>query len=204
MNKFVVIIFIFIVALSFSSLSQATLITNLTQVEIDSGDYSNAEDHLTDGLLGVNYINYKGYDWAWVSSMNLELSGANILYAPEIQKNWQFADNALLTILRNELTSADFTDNNGDLIQALSFFNSDNTLLDSTSVRDFTAGFVSSEWTVPGSTLMWDLFSQQDTFYVREAPTSGANPTPIPEPLTILLLASSFILLHTRLRNKSA
>lgn len=204
MNKFVVNIFIFLVVLSFSSLSQATLITNLTQVEIDSGDYSNAVDHLTDDLLGVNYINYKGYDWAWVSSMNLELSGANTLYAPEIQKDWQFADNSLLNILRSELTLADFTDNNGALIQSLPFFNSDNTLLDSTSARDFNAGFVSSEWTVPGASIMWDLFSQQDTFYVREAPTAGTNPIPIPEPLSILMFASAFILLHAKLRNKSA
>ncbi|KGJ94299.1 hypothetical protein [Colwellia psychrerythraea] len=199
MNKFVVYIVIFIVALSFSSLSQATLITNLTQVEIDSADYSNAEDHLTDDLLGVNYINYKGYDWAWVSPVNLETSGGNTLYAPELQKNWLFADNALLNILKNELTLADFTNDSGDIIHSVEFFNSNYEHVD---VADFNSDFVNSEWTVEGS-FMSGLFGGQETFYVREAPTAGISPTPIPEPLTILIFASAFILLHTKLRKKS-
>ncbi|MFQ3265640.1 MAG: hypothetical protein ACI9U5_001517, partial [Colwellia sp.] len=53
MNKSVVNLLIILVALFFSSVAQATLITNLTQAELDSGDYSNAEDQLTNNLLGV-------------------------------------------------------------------------------------------------------------------------------------------------------
>lgn len=198
MNKFVVNIFIFIVVLSFSSLSQATLITNLTTAELESADYSNAEDQLTSDLLGVNYITYKGYDWAWVSPVNLESSGGNKLYAPELQENWLFADDALINILKTELTLADFTDADDNIIQAVEFFNSNYVHVDT---DDFNSDFVNSEWTVEGS-FMSGLFGGQETFYVRDL---SATPTkPIPEPLTILLLASAFILLHTKLRKKSA
>ncbi len=198
MNKFVVNIFIFIVALSFSSLSQATLITNLTTAELDSADYSNAEDHLTSDLLGVNYITYKGYDWAWVSPVNLESTGGNKLYTPELQKNWLFADDALINILKTELTLADFTDVDGNIIQAVEFFNSNYVHVDT---ADFNSDFVNSEWTVEGS-FMSGLFGGQETFYVRDL--SATPPKPIPEPFTILLFASAFILLHTKLRKKSA
>lgn len=194
MNKFVVNIFIFIVALSFSSLSQAILITNLTTEELDSADYSNAEDQLTSDLLGVNYITYKGYDWAWVSPVNLESSGGNKLYAPELQENWLFADDALINILKTELTLADFTDTNGNIIQSVEFFNS---TYDHVDIADFNSDFVNSEWTIDGS-FMSGLFGGQETFYVRDL--SATPPKPIPEPLTILVFATAFILLQTKLR----
>jgi len=200
MNKFVVNIFIFIVVLSFSSLSQATLITNLTTAELESADYSNAEDQLTSDLLGVNYITYKGFDWAWVSPVNLESSGGNKLYAPELQENWLFADDALINILKTELTLADFTDADDNIIQAVEFFNSNYVHVDT---ADFNSDFVNSEWTVEGS-FMSGLFGGQETFYVREALTAGTNPTPIPEPLSLFMFASAFILLHAKLRKKSA
>ena len=56
----------------FSAVSQATLITNLTQAELAAKDYVNAEDQLTADLQGINYITYQGYDWAWVSPVNIE------------------------------------------------------------------------------------------------------------------------------------
>lgn len=202
MNKFAVSVLMFFICLSFSPFSQATLITNLTQVELDSGDYSDAEDHLTSDLLGVNYINYKGYDWAWVSSMNIEFSVGNTLYAPEVQKEWQFADNTLLNILKNELTLSHFTDDDGALIQSLEFFNSNETLLASSSLNDFNNDFVSSEWTIPGSSLIWQVLKPQDTFYVREALSPVGNPTPIPEPLSIIIFATALLALQIKLKKK--
>jgi len=201
MNKFVVNTLILLVLSIFSSISQATLLTNLTQAELDSKDYSNAEDQLTSNLEGANYVSYKGYDWAWVSSLNLESSVGNILYAPEVQENWQFADAGLLTILK-ELTIVNFTDDNGNLIQAMEYFNSDHTQLESTSEHDFSVGFVSSEWTVPG-TFFWDIYSQQETFYVRESSVAPTPVKPIPEPLSILIFATALFILQTNLRKKS-
>ena len=81
-----------------------------------------------------------------VSSKNLEFSRGNTLYAPTVQKNWQFANDELLSLLTSkELTLIDFTDDNGELILSLQFFNSDNTLLESSSEGDLVNGFVASE-----------------------------------------------------------
>ncbi|KGJ92359.1 hypothetical protein [Colwellia psychrerythraea] len=200
MNKFVVNGLLFFVFFVFSSISQATLITNLTQAELDSGDFSNAEDHLVGGLLDINYINYKGYDWAWVSPVNIESFGGNTLYNPDLQKNWIFADKTLLTILKTELTIADFTADNGDIIQAAKFFNSEYEHVDS---DNFRPDALSSELTDPNHFLA-DLLQGFETFYVREALTTGVAPSPIPEPLSILLFAVAFIILQSKLKNKSA
>ena len=199
MNKFAVNVLIFFVFLSFTSISQATLITNLTQAELNSRDFSKSEDHLVNGLLGINYINYKGYDWAWASPVNLESFRGNTLYAPELQKNWQFADQILLDILKTELTLADFTDNNGNIIHAVNFFNSVFSHVDKTN---FDTDSVSSEWTDPDA-FMADILGGFETFYVRETPTPSADIQPIPEPLSILIFATAFLLLHIKMRNKS-
>ena len=197
MNKFAVNTLIFVVFLSFSSVSQATLITNLTQVELDSRDFTNSEDHLTSDLLGINYINYKGYDWAWVSPVNLESFAGNTLYAPELQKNWQFADQTLLDILKTELTIADFTDQNDKVIHSAEFFNS---VYDYIDEANFISDAVSSEWVEP-TTVMVGLFGGYDTFYVR--PTLTSTSKPITEPLTIIIFATALIALQIKLRKKS-
>ena len=192
MNKFVVNVLIFLVFLSFASSSQATLITNLTQAELDSRDYSNAEDHLVNNLLGINYINYKGYDWAWVSPVNLESFGGNTLYAPELQKNWKFADQTLLNILKTELTLADFTTDNGDTIHSAQFFNSEFDYVDETN---FNSGLVSSEWTAPDA-FMVGFFGGFETFYVRKTTDSPS----IPEPSTLIIFALGLIALVSKKR----
>ena len=197
MNKFAVNALIFVVFLSFSSVSQATLITNLTQVELDFRDFTNSEDHLTSDLLGINYINYKGYDWAWVSPVNLENFASNTLYAPELQKNWEFADQTLLKILKTELTLADFTDQNGDIIHSAEFFNSEYDYVDE---ANFISDAVNSEW-VEQDAFMVGLFGGYDTFYVRA--TLTPSPKPIPEPLTIIIFATALIALQLKLRKKS-
>jgi len=198
MNKFAVIIQTIIVVLFFSSISQATLITNLTQAELDSGDYSNAEDHLTSDLLGVNYINYKGFDWAWASKVNIEdFEGVNTLYAPGVQKNWQFADAGLLKILKEELDITDFTDDNNQIIHASSFFNS--TFVDVDGIN-FRPDSLSSEW-VSADNPWASLLGAYETFYVRKTVTN--NPKPIPEPLSIFIFATALIALQIKMRNKS-
>ena len=197
MNKFAVNALIFVVFLSFSSVSQATLITNLTQVELDFRDFTNSEDHLTSDLLGINYINYKGYDWAWVSPVNLEHFASNTLYAPELQKNWEFADQTLLKILKTELTLADFTDHNGYIIHSAEFFNSEYDYVDE---ANFISDAVNSEW-VEQDAFMVGLFGGYDTFYVRA--TLTPSPKPIPEPLTIIIFATALIALQLKLRKKS-
>jgi len=208
MNKVVVQTLAIIVVLFFSSFSQATLITNLNQLEIDTGDYANAEDQLTTDLLGVNYISIGDFDWAWVSSLNLEQSAGNTLYAPEVQENWRFATVDDLLMLKVDTIVDQFTDNDGNLIQAMEFFNSDETLLAPSSVNDLKNNHVASEWTIPDSDPfgIWEIFRQYDTFYVRDssaAPAPGA-PKPIPEPLTIIIFATALIALQAVSRKKSA
>ncbi|PCI52174.1 MAG: hypothetical protein COB45_13840 [Gammaproteobacteria bacterium] len=186
MIKFTVKILVFFISLSFVSIANATLITNLTQVELDTHDYTNAEDKLVDSLLGVNYINYKGYDWAWVSPVNVEYytnTFTNTLYAPELQKNWQFADSALLNILKTELTLADFTNGN-DIIQAAQFFNSDFDYVDSTEFDT-----ASSEWIAQNDPLVLFL-NTAETFYVR--------PSKVPEPTTLMIFSLGLIALVSR------
>ncbi len=198
MNKFVVnTLMVFVLSL-FSLVSQATLITNLTQAELAAKDYANAEDHLSAALQGINYITYQGYDWAWVSPVNIEEFAGNVLYAPEVQGNWQFADPMLLTMLKTELTIADFTKSSGELIHAAQFFNSNFTHVDE---MNFISGYVSSEWTEPGD-FYASFFGGFETFYVRNsfAVRSAPIPTTIPEPLTSLLFAFSIIILQRKLR----
>ncbi len=194
MIKFAVNILIAFVFLSFFSVSQATPITNLTQDELDAYDYTNAEDHLLDSLLGVNYINYKGYDWAWVSPVNLEdYYGQNTLYAPELHQNWQFADPTLLNILKTELTLADFTDSNGNTIHAAQFFNSDFHYVDEDNFDP--EPLISSEWISPDA-FMASFFGQFETFYVRNA----SEPNPAPEPSTLMIFALGLIALASKKR----
>ena len=195
MNKLPVntIILFFLISLSF--ISKASLITNLTQVQLDARDYSKAQDHLSADLLGVNYISYKGYDWAWVSPVNIESSGMNTLYAPELQKNWLFADNTLLNILKTELTLADFTNDKGNFIQSTEFFNSYYSHVDA---NDFNSDFVSSELTAP-NTFMGSFLSGRETFYVRELAADPA-PKPIPEPTTLVIFALGIMVLISKKR----
>ena len=190
MNKFAVTALIFFISIAFSSLSQATLITNLTQTELDDRDFSNAEDHLTDDLLDVNYINYKGYDWAWVSPVNVETFAGNTLYAPELQKNWLFADESLLNILKTELTLADFTSDSGDIIQSAQFFNSTFEHVDD---DNFGPDALRSELTDP-SDFMVSLYEGFETFYVRKT----NDPTLIPEPSILMIFAFGLITLASR------
>ncbi|NQY87090.1 MAG: hypothetical protein HRT51_04955 [Colwellia sp.] len=64
------------------------------------------------------------------------------MYAPELQKNWQFATEDLLHILRTELTVVQhFTALNDGIIQAAQFFNSDFDYVDSSEFNT-----ASSEW----------------------------------------------------------
>lgn len=188
MNKFAVNGLILLATIFFSSLSQATLITNLTQAELDSADYSNAVDHLTKDLEGINYITHKGYDWAWVSPVNLEHFGSNTLYAPTVQKDWLFADSTLLNVLKSELTLTDFKNkDSGELIQASSYFNS---LYDYVDEVDFNPEKLKSEWVDPAHTYA-QFLAGHETFYVRLSGTL----IPIPEPSTLLIFAFGIIAL---------
>ncbi len=141
------------------------MITNLTPEELNAKDYSNAEDQLASDLQGINYITYQGYDWAWASPVNKEEWQGNILYAPEVQDNWRFADETLLDVLKNELTIEDFKQANGELIKASEFFNSLFTHVDE---ANFLSGYISSEWTEEGIPYE-DYFSGFETFYVRDS-----------------------------------
>ena len=180
--------------LSFLSVTQATPITNLTQAELDVRDYTNAEDQLSASLLGINYINYKGYDWAWVSPYNVEdasiLGFTNTLYAPELQENWQFADDALLTILRTELTVDDFTAADGiTIIQATDFFNSDANFVNTNEFSTAT-----SELLEPSDPMyiFASVFGAYETFYVR--------PAQVPEPSTLMIFALGLVTLVSKKR----
>jgi hypothetical protein len=180
--------------LSFFSLSNAALITNLSEAELSdgniSGTYMNAEDQLSESLLGVNYITRFGYDWAWASRVNVEsyvdsASGiTNTLYRPEIQANWIFASDDLLEILRTQLFIEDFitTDGNDTIIQAARFFNS--------YYEDVYAGdFDRQRSQFNTGSSFFNLF---DTFYVR--------PSQVPEPSTLMIFALGLIALVSKKR----
>jgi hypothetical protein len=197
MNKFVVNTLMVLVLSLFSLVSQATLITNLTQAELAAKDYANAEDQLTADLQGINYITYQGYDWAWVSPVNIEEFAGNVLYAPEVQGNWQFADKGLLNILKTELALADFTNDEGEYIHAAQYFNSVFVHIDEIN---FISGYVSSEWTEPGA-FYESFFGGFETFYVRNSFSVQSAPIPstIPEPLTSLIFVLSLIIMQRKL-----
>jgi hypothetical protein len=194
MIKFFVSTLMCFMFLSFFSLSNAALITNLSEAELSdgniSGTYMNAEDQLSESLLGVNYITRFGYDWAWASRVNVEsyvdsASGiTNTLYRPEIQANWIFASDDLLEILRTQLFIEDFitTDGNDTIIQAARFFNS--------YYEDVYAGdFDRQRSQFNTGSSFFNLF---DTFYVR--------PSQVPEPSTLMIFALGLIALVSKKR----
>jgi hypothetical protein len=189
MIKFFVSSLIFFIFVSFFSLSQASPITNLTSTELEARNYINAEDKLSASLLGVNYITRFGYDWAWASPVNVESyvvnaasSLTNTLYGPGVQKNWTFASDDLLKILREQLFIEDFTatDGSGTIIQAAQFFNS---YYEDVNVGDFNTK--SSQFNSGSS--MFNLF---ETFYVR--------PSQVPEPSTLMIFALGLIALVSK------
>jgi hypothetical protein len=201
MKKFAVI-FIFISSLVISTSSNAALITDSSLLTSD------------------NYVTYVGegitIDFAWASMVNVEYFGdpdsdtTNRLYAPGFHEGWDYASESDIDILFANFTLADFSNGDGTYIQAVAFWN---TFFDDIVLRigtavfdgnllDYTPGKVSSHWVSAGVDGSSVGGNGNETFYVRKTFTN--KPTPIPEPLSILLFASALILLHTKLRNKSA
>ena len=191
MIKFFVSSLIFFIFVSFFSLSQASPITNLTAQNLIDRDYTNAEDQLSANLLGVNYITYKGYDWAWASYVNVEnFDVNNTLYAPQLQKNWGFATGDLFNVLINDLTIDDFKKSTGEYIHAAQFFNSDFHEVNTQFTEFiFSESMVRSEWY--GGDYSEER-AQYNTFYVR--------PSQVPEPSTLMIFALGLIALVSKKR----
>jgi len=182
-----------------SSTVNASLITNLSDVELDNKNYANAVDHLTMDLLNIHFINYGDWDFVWASPINTaDYYGQNTLHNPEIQKNWMFAEESdeAFYILHNVLTIEHFTgtDSSGSTyyIHAAEYFNSNFSYVD---VDDF--GMKRSQHVAEDD--IFKAFKEQyETFYVRSV---ADRPTAeVPEPATLMIFAVALIALSMRTR----
>ena len=203
MNKFAVI-FIFIISLVLSNTSNATLITDSSLLTSD------------------HYVTYVGdgltIDFAWASSVNVEYWGdpdldtTNRLYAPGTHEGWDYADGDDLDILFSNFTLANFSNDDGTYIQAVSFWN---TVFDDIVLRlniggtdfvfngnllDYAPGKVSSTWASSGIDGTATLGGSNETFYVRKTITPTNDPTPVPEPSTLMIFAFGIIALASKKR----
>jgi len=212
---------------SFSS--QATLITNLSQAELDANNFSNAQDHLTMDLLGTNFIEWSGLDWAWASPVHQNSSSwsNNHLYGADLQLNWRYASTVELQLLRNHVSSNGLgifeLQNNGVLVkengvqqyvQAVSYWNTlfDNLLLaeGSTNISsdNLLDGFIASDPNDDFALSFGGLFEVDyfETFYVRDIanrPSSAGPSLPVPEPVTLMLFIMGLLTLLVRTRANS-
>lgn len=198
MFKFSVNIFLFI-AISLSSFSQAGIITNLTQVELDNSNFVNAEDKLTDDLLNINFITFGNWDFVWASPVNIaDYYSDNTLYTPDVQKNWDFAENHsdALNILMNVLTVDDFYDDiNNRYIQGTQFFNTDFHYVDNDDFGNRASQFTAQDNPFRG------FYEQYETFFVRAvANRPSQESASVPEPATLLIFSFALIALSLRSR----
>ncbi len=166
-----------------SSAAHAGLITDLTE-----------NDYITMGEL----------DWAWASTVNVNVHNAtgNILSVPGDDFGWRYATIGELSVFKSDLPTAlallKYEDVNGVIAykNALSYWNDVILELElgvlffgiNNDIDDFNDGFINSELTLdPGE---FDYL----TFYVRNTPSD------VPEPSTILIFAIALIALSLRKR----
>lgn len=209
----------FLFSIMLSGLAHAGIITNLTQEELDANNFENAEDLLTEDLLNVKFITLGGWDFVWASPVNIQEYVSNVsntLYAPTVQKNWDFAENHLdaLDILINQLTITNFINPDNDvIIQGTEYFNSTFDYVDVDDFDQKRSTFTSAD----------DPFGfmteQSDTFFVRnvadrpdpanpdepEAPVfpdspEAEDPVTVPEPTSLMIFALGLIALSVRVR----
>ncbi|WP_286234697.1 PEP-CTERM sorting domain-containing protein [Thalassotalea sediminis] len=204
MNKFISLI---LLSFCITFVSNATLITNLSQFDLENKNYVNAEDQLTTDLAGVHYVSSNGWDYAWASPVNAESWGTNTLHAPLVQENWHYATLEQLVYIFEVLTLDAFTlkDDQGTItgyIHAVEYFNSVFTGLsqnilsqDTVTTTDFETGIIASD--PNGVGLLPFYLDFADTFYVRES-SLAPEPNQVPEPTTVLLLALGVLLVAGR------
>ena len=173
--------------------------------------YSNASLMLTeDNYITVDH-NGIDLDWAWASNYNVNSYSEfgelkNTLYAPTIIEGWREATSDEFDFFKSNVSAVDFLGSNGGYKNAIRFFNSDITL--SVNAQNFNDGEISG--TFHQDSIMDAVFSYYasavfDTFYVRTSGLSVSSaPHPIPEPVSVLIFATAFILLQTKLRKNSA
>jgi hypothetical protein len=208
----------FLLSIMFSGIAHAGIITNLTQEELDANNFANAEDFLTEDLLNVKFITLGGWDFVWASPVNIqeyEEILTNTLYAPSVQKNWDFAVNHLdaLDILINQITITHFINPTDDsIIQGTEYFNSDFHYVNEDDFDQRTY-----EFTPADADPLTKAFEQQsELFFVRnvadrpdapnpdepEAPglPGAGDPVTVPEPTSLMIFALGLIALSVRVR----
>jgi|GEM_PF-1389801 len=153
-----------------------------------------------------SYISYQGLDWAWASSVNVQIyfdlitGDHNELKAPEFHDGWRFATAAELNILVNELTVSAFRRADNSYIIATAYWN---TMFTGVNASDFEIGHVGSYWEL-GSEVDFKNYTGipanywYETFYVRDSQQTPAEP--VPEPSTILIFSLGLIGLGLRKR----
>ena len=174
--------------------------------------YSNATLMLTeDNYITVDH-NGTDLDWTWASNYNVNFYSEfgdlkNTLYAPTVVKGWREATTEEFNFFKTNITSVDFLNRTtGEFKNAIRFFNSDVTL--TVNSQNFDSGEISGEFhdgSVMDAVFSYYASAVFDTFYVRTSGISGSSaPHPIPEPVSVLIFATAFILLQTKLRKNSA
>lgn len=196
-----------LVAISLSSLAQATLITTPLIAETDT----------TRG----SYITYQGIDIAWAANVNSErwyisLDEYNTLQAPTTHDGWNYATteqwNMITALTGSELLALFTRNSDSSYIQAFEYWNTYyEEDLDGSNVLN---GKISSNlsWFVPVGEDTDSLTEEQkiaqieeielisssfyDTFYFRQSQIGA--PSPIPEPSTLMIFALGLIALVSK------
>lgn len=193
-----------VLSLFIAGLAQATLIS-LDVKELSDDSY-------------IEY-NHNGviYDIAWASTVNTQKyydfdngTNVNILYKPGIRTDWNFANEAQLTLLKSLAVSGELltmlTRDDNTYRHAFEYWNDYYSAPVDTG--NVSAGNVASAWvwSFPAGTPTADNLLEAfeiggvtgsffDTFYFRVQDNSS---TPVPEPSTLMIFALGIIALASK------
>lgn len=182
-----------------SNFASATLINENGCLILDETDCIAESDYYTLYHSDIEM----SLDWIWASNVNVQfytegVDYSNVLHAANEIAGWRDAKDYELEFFLDNVIANDFLNESGHFKNGVRFFNSDASMV--VSEKELNDDRVKG--TFREDTRM-DLYSSyydegaHDTFYVRNSSVnSGGSPAqPIPEPISVFLLAIGTLLL---------